>query len=125
MRTMQQRLMGVDDFLREADRLAREQAALEGRTPELDALLPGEDPGSPLVADAARWAARYAELIERERVLLAAVSGGAEAADAEAEAELDRYRRGLELRLARLELHRRFWLDRCSAGDGELAAGSR
>lgn len=125
MRTMQQRLMGVDDFLREADRLAREQAALEGRTPELDALLPGEDPGSPLVADAARWAARYAELIERERVLLAAVSGGAEAADAEAEAELDRYRRGLELRLARLELHRRFWLDRCPAGDGELAAGSR
>jgi hypothetical protein len=125
MRTMQQRLMGVDDFLREADRLAREQAALEGRTPELDTLLPGEDPGSPLVADAARWAARYAELIERERVLLAAVSGGAEAADAEAEAELDRYRRGLELRLARLELHRRFWLDRCPAGDGELAAGTR
>lgn len=125
MRTMQQRLMGVDDFLREADRLAREQAALEGRTPELDTLLPGEDPGSPLVADAARWAARYAELIERERVLLAAVSGGAEAADAEAEAELDRYRRGLELRLARLELHRRFWLDRCPAGDAGLAAGTR
>jgi hypothetical protein len=122
---MQHRLMGVDDFLREADRLAREQAALEGRTPELDALLPGEDLGSPLVDDAVHWAARYAELIEREKVLLAAVSGGAEAADAEAEEELDRYRRGLELRLVRLELHRRFWLDRCPAADGGLVAGTR
>ena len=122
---MQHRLMGVDDFLREADRLAREQAALEGRTPELDALLPGEDLGSPLVDDAARWAARYAELIERAQVLLTTVSGGAEAADAEAEEELDRYRRGLELRLARLELHRRFWLDRCPAGDRGLVAGTR
>jgi hypothetical protein len=122
---MQHRPMGIDDFLREADRLAREQAALEGRKPELEALLPGEDLSSPLAADAARWVARYEELIERQRVLLATVSGGAEAADAEVEADLDRYRRALELRVARLELHRRFWLDRCPTADGGLVAGGR
>ena len=122
---MHDRPMGIDDFLREADRLAREQAALEGRTPALEGLLPGEDLSSPLAEDAARWVARYGELIERQRVLLATVSGGAEAADPEVEADLDRYRRALELRVARLELHRRFWLDRCPAGDGGLVAGGR
>lgn len=125
MGTMQHRPMGIDDFLREADRLAREQSALEGRASAVEVLLPGEDLGSPLAADATRWVARYGELVERERLLLAAVSGGAEAADAEAEAEMDRYRRALELRIARLDLHRRFWLDRCPAGDGGLVAGSR
>lgn len=121
---MQDRPMGVDDFLREADRLAREQAALEGRATSLEDLLPGEDLGSPLTDDAERWAARYGELIERAQGLLATVSRGAEAADTEGEADLDRYRRALELRVARLDLHRRFWLERCPNGDGGLVTGA-
>lgn len=120
---MQHRPMGVDDFLREADRLAREQAALEGRAPALEVLLPGEDLASPLADDAERWAVRYGELMEPAQVLLATVSRGAEAADTEGEADLDRYRRALELRVARLNLHRRFWLDRCPTGDGGLVTG--
>ena len=59
---MQDRPMDIDDFLREADRLAREQTALEGRGPELEALLPGEDLDSALQDDAEEWVARYGEL---------------------------------------------------------------
>jgi hypothetical protein len=117
--------MGIDDLLREADRLAREQAALEGRKPEVDPLLPGEDLASGFASDAERWAARYGELIARHQGLLATVSRGAEASDAEVEADLDRYRRALEVRLARLQLHRRFWLDRCRSHDEGVVAGGR
>lgn len=104
--------MDIESFLRESDRLAKEQAHAGGSR---SASLPGEDPRSKLREDAQHWVAVYGELSRFKRSVLETMSAEGVAKDPAVRVELDRDRLELEIELERLDLHLRFWSERLAA----------
>ena len=82
-------------------------------------LLPGEEPGSQLSADAAHWIDVYSQLRETKHQLIANLKEMMERQSQEAQDELERADvRVLELQVARFEKRLAFWQAKLAALDG-------
>jgi hypothetical protein len=98
-----------DDLLHRAEKLAGEQAKLEGQEADEERLLAGEDPSSPYAEDAVHWTGVYSELVGFKNDLLHRLSEDRKVLSDAAMAELERDENLLRMELERLKLRLSYW----------------
>ena len=87
-------------------------------------LLPGEEPGSELVADAKHWIEVYSQLRQTKRQLIGNLKDMMEHQSQEAQDELQRADvRVLELQVERFERRLAFWQGKLAEHNGNAGAG--
>jgi hypothetical protein len=112
----------MDDFLSAIRELARQQAELERRSVEEPRMLPGEDVESAYADDVEHWRTVYSELVGFKENVLAEVGRSRELASDDAQPELARDERVMELELMRLKVHLNYW-ERRSSNIGDRSSG--
>ncbi|HEX4212716.1 MAG TPA: hypothetical protein VIA06_05235 [Candidatus Dormibacteraeota bacterium] len=101
--------MEVDEFRQELERIAGEQAALDGNVVNPPVFLPGEDPGNAYLDDTRHWVTVYRELITLKEKVVDDLDQGRQEVSEPGQVEVNRDQELIGLELRRLRLHLDFW----------------
>ena len=104
--------MEVDEFRRELERIAAEQAQLNGNVADPPVFLPGEDPADAYLDDTRHWVTVYRELIALKEKVVDDLDEGRKEIPDPGQVEVARDQDLMRLELGRLRLHLDFWESR-------------
>lgn len=101
--------MEADDFRQELERIAAEQAKLNGKVVDPPVFLPGEDPANAYLDDTRHWVSVYRELVALKEKVVEQLEEGRQGIPEPGQVEIKRDQDLMSLELRRLRLHLEFW----------------